>query len=91
LVHADGLVGAPDEATAEEGGEQDDAIIPLVFRAGQVQLVEEPVDVEKGGRELVKNKCWAVEVKKGPLEDTRAMLAVFSLGYREEETYKEEN
>lgn len=85
LIHADGLVGAPDEAAAEEGGEQDDAIIPLVFRAGQVQLVKEPVDVEKRGRELVENKCWAVKVKKGPLEDTtRTMLAVFSLGYREE-------
>ena len=45
LVDADGLVGAPDEAAAEEGGEQDDAVVPLVFGAGEVKLIEEPVDV----------------------------------------------
>ena len=33
-----------------------------------MQLVEEPVEVEEGGRELVEDEGGAVEVDKGPLE-----------------------
>lgn len=67
LIDADGLVGAPDEAAAEEGGEQDNAIVPLVFRAGKMQFIKEPVDVEKWGGELVEDKSWTVEIQKGSL------------------------
>lgn len=33
-----------------------------------MQLVEEPVEVEEGGRELVEDEGGAVEVDKGSLE-----------------------
>lgn len=67
LIHADGLVGSPDEATAEEGRQQDDAVVPLVFGARQVQLVEEPVDVEEWGGELVEDERGTIEIEEGSL------------------------
>ena len=67
LVHTDGLVGAPDEAAGEEHEEEDDPVVPLVFRAGEVDFVEEPVDVEEGGGEFVEDECWAVEIEEGSL------------------------
>ncbi len=67
-VHADGLVAAPDEAAAEEGGEQQEAVVPLRAGPGHVQLVEEPVEVEEGGGELVENESGAVEVDEGSLD-----------------------
>ncbi len=67
-VHADGLVAAPDEAAAEEGGEQQEAVVPLRAGAGHVQLVEEPVEVEEGGGELVEDEGGAVEVDEWSLD-----------------------
>lgn len=45
LVDAHGLIGAPDEAAAEECEEEDNAIIELGLGASHVELVEEPVEV----------------------------------------------
>ena len=67
LVHADGLVGAPDEAAGEEHEEEHDAVVPLVFGACEVDFVEEPVDVEKRGGEFVEDEGGAVEIHEGPL------------------------
>ena len=67
LGDADGLIGAPEQATAEEATEEKHAIIPLRTGAGHVQLIEEPVKVEKGRRELVEDKGRAVEVDKRTL------------------------
>lgn len=70
LIHADGLVGSPDEPTAEEGPKQDDAVVPLVFGARQVQFIEEPVDVEERGGEFVEDECGTVEIEEGSLKPT---------------------
>ena len=67
LRHADGLVGAPEQAAAEEAGEEEDAVVPLGAGAGHVELVEEPVEVEEGGGEFVEDEGGAVEVDKGTL------------------------
>lgn len=67
LVDAHRLIGAPQEAAREERGKQNDAVIPLSAGARHVQFVEEPVHVEKGGREFVEDKGRAVEVDKRPL------------------------
>ena len=48
LVHADGLVGSPEEAAAEEGDEEEDPVVPLGEGAGHAEFVEEPVEVEEG-------------------------------------------
>lgn len=73
-VDTDGLVGAPDEAAAEKGGEEEDAVVPLGPRPGHVEFVEEPVEVEEGGGELVEDKCGAVEVDEWPLEGLLASV-----------------
>lgn len=67
LGDADALIGAPEEATAEEGGEEEETVVPLRAGASHVEFVEEPVEVEKGGGELVEDEGWAVEVYEGPL------------------------
>ena len=67
LVDADGLVGAPDEAAGEEGDGQEDAVVELRLGARPAEFVEEPVEVEKGRRELVEDEGGAVEVDEGPL------------------------
>lgn len=67
-IDAEGLVGAPHEATAKEGGEEEDTVVPLGLGAGHVEFVEEPVEVEKRGGELVEDECRAVEIDKGSLE-----------------------
>ena len=67
LGDADGLIGAPEQATAEEAREEKHAIVPLRTGAGHVQLIEEPVEVKKGGRELVEDESRAVEVDKRTL------------------------
>lgn len=71
LIDTDRLVGAPDETAAEERNEQDNAVVPLVFRAGEVQFVKKPVNVEKRGGKLVEDKSWAVEIDKRPLLHSR--------------------
>ena len=67
LGDADGLIGAPEQATAEEASEEEHAIIPLRPGAGHVQLIEEPVKVEEGRGELVEDKRRTVEVDKRTL------------------------
>ena len=67
LVDAQGLVGAPQETAAEEGGEEEDAVVPLGAGAGHVELIEEPVEVEEGGGELVEDEGGAVVVHEGSL------------------------
>lgn len=69
LVDAHRLIGAPQETAREEGGEQEDAVVPLGAGARHVQFVKEPVHVEERGRELVENKGRAVEVDKRPLRE----------------------
>ena len=49
LGDADRLIGAPEQAAAEEAGEQEHTVVPLRSGAGHVELVEEPVEVEEGG------------------------------------------
>ena len=49
LVHAHALVGAPDQAAGGEGGDEGDTVDELGGGARHVELVHEPVDVEKGG------------------------------------------
>ena len=67
VENADRLIGAPAQTAAEEGTEQHDAVVELDFGTGHVELVAEPVDVEKGRRELVKDEGWGVKVDKGSL------------------------
>ena len=66
-VDADGLVAAPYETAAEEGREEDEAVPPLLARAGHVELIEEPVEIQEGGGELVEDECRAVEVDEWSL------------------------
>lgn len=80
LIGTDGLVCAPDETAAEEGDEQDDAVIPLIFRAGEVQFVKKPVNVEKGGGELVEDKSWAVESEKRSLSAKDQRISITCIG-----------
>ena len=44
-VDAERLVGAPYEAAAEEGSQEEDAVVPLGLGAGHVEFVEEPVEI----------------------------------------------
>lgn len=67
LIDADRLVGPPEQAAAEEGGEEKQAIVPLGFGASHVEFVEEPVHVEKRGGHFVKDEGRAVEVDKWAL------------------------
>ena len=67
LVYAERLVGAPQETAAEEGCKEEDPVVPLGAGAGHLKLVEEPVEVEEGGGELVEDECGAVEIDKWSL------------------------
>ena len=67
LVYPDGLVCAPKEAAGKERGEKQDAVIPLHAGAGEMQLVEEPVNIEKGRGELVENESRSVKIHEGAL------------------------
>jgi len=66
LIHSNGLVSAPNKATAEKGEEEEYSIIELDARTGEVKLVTEPVYVKEWGRQLVENEGRSVEVDKGP-------------------------
>ena len=68
LIHADGLVCAPDEATGEEDEEEQETVVELEAGAGEVQFVEKPVDVEGWGGEFVEDEGRGVEVDEGALE-----------------------
>ena len=72
LVDANGLVGAPEKAAAEEGGEEENAVVPLWAGAGHLKFVEEPVEVEEGRGEFVKDEGGAVEVDEGALTGASA-------------------
>ena len=41
-------VRAPDQPAASKCSDQNDSIHDLELRSGQIQFVEEPVDVDKG-------------------------------------------
>ena len=77
LVDADGLVGSPEETAAEEGDEEEDAVVPLGEGAGHAEFVEEPVEIEEGGGEFVEDERWAVEVYEGAL--FTLLLAIIAL------------
>lgn len=67
LGNADGLISAPEQATAEEAREEKHAIVPLRTGASHMQLIEEPVKVEERRRKLVKDESRSVEVDKRTL------------------------
>ena len=66
-----GHVAAPYEAAAEEGGDETDAVDELRERAGHAELVEEPVEVEKGRGEFVQEDAGAVVVYKRSLQTSQ--------------------
>ena len=47
LIHADGLVCAPDKSAGEEGKEKHKSVDQLSSRSGHVKFVEEPVEVQE--------------------------------------------
>lgn len=61
------MPGAPDETAREEDGEEEHAVVPLKFGTGEVEFIQEPVDVEEWGGEFVENEGWGVEVYEGSL------------------------
>lgn len=67
-----GLPGAPDKTAGEEGEKEGYAIVQLRAGTGHVELVEEPVDVEEGGGELVEDEDGGVEVEEGTLGGGRS-------------------
>jgi len=67
-VHNNRLPGAPDQAAAEEGNQQENAVVQLWLRAGHIKLVEEPMNVEEGCRQLVEDEDGRVVVQVGPLK-----------------------
>lgn len=67
LVDANGLVGAPNKAAGKERKQKQKSIIQLCLRSGHVEFVEEPVEVQEWGRELVEDEGAAVEVDKWSL------------------------
>ena len=67
LIHPHALPRAPDQATGSERRDERDAVDELGGGSGHVELVQEPVDVEKGRRELVEDEIQAVVVAEGPL------------------------
>lgn len=77
----EGLVAAPAEAGAEEGAEQDEAVVELDLGAGHVELVAEPVDVEKGRGELVEDEGRSVVVDEGTLVRCGLVGATGVAGY----------
>jgi len=73
---AQAVEGAPTEAAAEEGGEEDDAVEELDRGAREVQFVAEPVDIEEGGGELVEDEGWSVVVYEGSLSRTNTYISI---------------
>lgn len=67
VQHVIRLIYAVDEARAEEGGYQCDAVVELRGGACHANLVEEPVEVEKGRGELVEDEDWSIVVHERPL------------------------
>jgi hypothetical protein len=61
-VDADRLVVPPYNSTAKEGCEEGDTIVQLHARAGHVELVEKPVDIQERGGNLVKYEVQAIIV-----------------------------
>lgn len=71
-----GLIGAPDQTAGEEDGEQDQAVVQLRSGAGHVQLVEEPVEVQKRGGQLVQDEGRAVIVDEWALENNEKKVNI---------------
>jgi hypothetical protein len=67
LVYTDRLICSPNQTAAKKCKEQHKSIIKLRFRAGHFEFVEEPVEVQKWGGELVENECTTVEVNEWSL------------------------
>lgn len=63
LEDQDAAVVAPDETAAEESRGKESTIDSLVDRAGEVELVAEPVNVQEGAGKLVQeeHRCVVVE------------------------------
>jgi hypothetical protein len=68
IKHSEGGVCAPDKTTAEEGGEEENAVGELEVGTGLVELVEEPMDVEERGGEFIEDERWTVEVDERSLQ-----------------------
>lgn len=62
------LICTPEQAAGHECQEQEDAVDELEGRAGERELVAEPVDIQEGRRKLVKDKGRGVEVDEGSLD-----------------------
>jgi hypothetical protein len=60
-------VVAPEDTTTEEGRGEERAVDSLVDRAGEVELVAEPVDVQERTRKLVKKEHWRIVVEERTL------------------------
>ncbi len=61
-IDADRLVISPQNSAAKEGCEKGYAIVQLYARAGHVELVEKPVDIQERGGYLVKNEVQTIIV-----------------------------
>lgn len=71
LVNPEGLPCAPEQPAAKKGEEKGNAIVELATRAGHVQLIEEPVEVEGNGRQLVQDEGRGIIVDEWSLEKGR--------------------
>ena len=63
----EGHVGAPEQAAAGEGDHQHNTVDHLEHGAGPARFVEEPVDVDEGGRQLHEAVLHAVVEAEGTL------------------------
>lgn len=63
----DTAVVAPDEAAAEEGRGEESAVHSLVDRAGEVELVTEPVNVQEWARKLIQEEHRRIVVEERTL------------------------
>ena len=67
-IHAYRLVGAPNQAAATKAQQEQNAVDKLSRGSGHAGLVEEPVDIQEGCRELVEDQIHAVVIHERPLE-----------------------
>lgn len=56
LIHPHALIGTPDQATSSESRDERDTIDQLCRRARHAELIHEPMNVEKGSRQLIKDE-----------------------------------
>ena len=72
LVDTQGLVSTPAKTTGEESCKEGDAVDELALGSGEVQFIEEPVEVEEWGGKLVKDEGRGVVVDEWALACTLA-------------------